>query len=276
MTVTEKDEKVFVELCRKLRSVILNYYEGSYSTTRKNDSSPLTDADISSNEVILETLNNRYPSLPVLSEEGKDIPYAERKEWEFFWVVDPLDGTKEFINKEDEFTVNIALIHRNKPVFGLVYVPVYDVIYIGYKDRGSFKITRNDRLKIKASAPQLERGFRVAVSRFHLDDITKTFLKDFESLCTPVVRGSALKFCSVAEGDVDFYLRFGPTWEWDTAAGQAVVEAAGGTVIDLKGEPLKYNKTSIKNGPLFVAPDITWFKNSVFWEWIQTKAIKML
>ncbi len=276
MVISEKDEKIFVELCRELRSVILNYYEGNYSTTRKNDSSPLTDADLSSNEIILKALKNYYPSLPVLSEEGKDISYKEREKWEFFWVVDPLDGTKEFINKEDEFTVNIALVYRNKPVFGVVYVPVYDVIYVGYKDGGAFKVTQNHRLKIKTSVPRSEERLKVAISRFHLDDITKAFLKDFETLCTPVVRGSALKFCSVAEGNVDFYLRFGPTWEWDTAAGQAVVEAAGGAVIDIKGEPLKYNKTSIKNGPLFVVPDAYWFKNSAFWKWIQTKAIKML
>ncbi|MBW1974661.1 MAG: 3'(2'),5'-bisphosphate nucleotidase CysQ [Deltaproteobacteria bacterium] len=267
------NETFFVELSRKLRKVILEYYKGTYSTSFKEDKSPLTEADLHSHRIIKEALGNYFPNIPVLSEEGKEIPYEERLRWEYFWVVDPLDGTKEFINSADEFTVNIGLVRRNRPVFGFVYVPVFNRLYLGYGDRGALRIDNERRKVLKTAKIPTNRRLKVAISRFHLDEITRRFLEDFSDCCEPVVRGSALKFCSVAEGDVDFYLRFGPTWEWDTAAGQAVVEAAGGAVINVTGSPLEYNKETLKNGPFIVVPDREWFLASSFWEWIRKTVV---
>lgn len=265
-------EEVLLELCRQVGHVIRRYYDEGFNTFTKKDKSPLTNADLASHDMIVETLKLHYPHIPILSEESASASYEDRCKWEYFWLVDPLDGTKEFIHHQDEFTVNIALIRENLCEFGMVYVPVYDVTYIGYRNRGSWKVKNSDRTAIRPSvSPYKNRKIKVGISRFHLDDKTRSFLDTFQDRCEPVVCGSALKFCYVADGTIDLYLRFGTTWEWDTGAGQAVVESAGGAVFDLSGESVSYNKPSLKNGPLIATGNKEWFLQSDFWQWIRLR-----
>ncbi|MEJ5299503.1 MAG: 3'(2'),5'-bisphosphate nucleotidase CysQ [Thermodesulforhabdaceae bacterium] len=271
----EIKEELMLDLCRRVGDVICYHYEKGFETFSKEDKSPLTSADLASHQMIIETLRSLYPDIPVVSEESASQPYSDRQSWETFWLVDPLDGTKEFIHRQDEFTVNIALIQKGICQFGIVHVPVYRLTYLGYRDKGSWRIDeKGEKIPIYPS-PVSEKGrkIKVGISRFHLDDRTKAFLETFKEACEPVVCGSALKFCYVADGSIDLYLRFGPTWEWDTAAGQSVVEAAGGAVIDLDGNDLIYNKPSLKNGPLIVTGDKEWFINTDFWKWIKDRAL---
>ncbi|MCX7823118.1 MAG: 3'(2'),5'-bisphosphate nucleotidase CysQ [Syntrophobacterales bacterium] len=271
------EEEPLLELCRQAGSIITYYYREGFETTTKEDRSPLTNADIASHNIIVETLMKRYPDIPVLSEESSHVPSEERLKWDWFWLVDPLDGTKEFIHRQDEFTINIALIHRGLCLFGIVHVPVYDLTYVGYRSKGSWKITGKGRkVPIKPSNWSAKSGkVKVGISRFHLDPYTKVFLENFRDECLPIVCGSALKFCYVADGSIDIYLRFGPTWEWDTAAGQGIVEAAGGAVFDLTGRDVYYNKPSLKNGPFIVTGSRERFMETSFWKWIQEKKIAL-
>lgn len=239
------------DIARRAGEAILAIYEGSFNVELKGDSSPLTCADRASHEVIMKELLRLFPGIPVLSEEGREIPYAQRKEWLRFWLVDPLDGTKEFIKRNGEFTVNIALVDRDETVLGVVYVPARRTIYFGARGQGAF--VQNDGeapRRIVARKPDNNAGLVVVMSRSHpspdLDDYLKG-IKVAEAL--PV--GSSLKFCVVAEGLADLYPRLGPTMEWDTAAAQAVVEAAGGRVRSLDGTALRYNKENLLN-PYFI------------------------
>ncbi len=269
--ITSSDEGFFIDLCSRVGEVIKYYYASSYEIFSKNDRSPLTSADIESNKIIVEALRKKYPQVPIISEESRLFDYEERKHWHRFWLVDPLDGTKEFINRQDEFTVNIGLVENGKPVFGLVYVPVYDWIYMGLKGVGSWKIEKGNKRVIKPSTG-FKEVLRVGISRFHLDNKTRAFLEKFKNKVNPLLCGSSLKFCYVAEGLLDLYLRFGPTWEWDTAAGQAVVEASGGSVFEPTGESLTYNKPSLKNGPFAVVGNFKDFENSELWAWIKANS----
>ncbi len=229
---------------------ILDVYERQFDVSQKDDGSPLTDADRAAHEVIIERLAALTPAIPVLSEESAKIEYSERSGWQRFWLVDPLDGTKEFVNRNGEFTVNIALIDDGAPVLGVVYVPVTGVSYLAVRGQGAWKETGGcDRQPIRV---RRYRGGRATVvaSRSHRGDAVDRFLDnlkaregeyDTESL------GSSLKLCRVAEGAADVYPRLGPTSEWDTAAAQCVVESAGGHVTDLDGQPLRYNKPNILN-----------------------------
>nr|WP_291315705.1 3'(2'),5'-bisphosphate nucleotidase CysQ [Desulfuromonas sp.] len=190
----------------------------------------------------------------MLSEEGKDIPYEERKDWERFWLVDPLDGTKEFIKRNGEFTVNIALVEGNAPVLGVVYVPAQDKLYYGRVGEGA--LTRKGqesplRIQVRPEAP--EEGQTVVMSRSHPSPELEDYLKSIKvAEALPV--GSSLKLCVVAEGRADLYPRLGPTMEWDTGAGQAVVESAGGRVLDPAGARLEYNKPNLLNSYFIVSP----------------------
>lgn len=264
-------EDLLLNLCYRAGETIKSYYLKGFETTAKEDNSPLTDADITSHNIILETLTEHYREIPVVSEESSQVSLDERLEWEYFWLVDPLDGTKEFIHRQDEFTINIALIHKGACLFGIVHVPVYGVTYLGYKNKGGWKVT-GDGKKIPIRPSEwfyTGRKIKVGISRFHLDGYTRAFLENFHNECVPIVCGSALKFCYVADGSIDVYLRFGPTWEWDTAAGQGVVEASGGAVFDLTGEDVRYNKASLKNGPFIVTGSKEHFMKTAFWEWLQ-------
>ncbi|UBM62469.1 3'(2'),5'-bisphosphate nucleotidase CysQ [Candidatus Sulfidibacterium hydrothermale] len=241
---------------------ILEIYKTDFNVEYKSDSSPLTQADKSANEVIMSYL--KKTRIPVLSEEGRNIPYSERKNWKRLWIVDPLDGTKEFVKKNGEFTVNIALVENQVPVMGVVYAPVLDILYVGDRKEGAYKIEQagkkqdiNKELKEENRIPKKnpKNYFGIVASRSHLTKETEDFIKKLEkahSNVKIVSKGSSLKLCMVAEGEADIYPRFAPTSEWDTAAGDAIVRAAGGKVLIANtNEPLVYNKEDILN-PWFV------------------------
>lgn len=264
--MNEMNDHLFLALgaaCESGARILEIYYSDEYGMEMKEDRSPVTDADRAAHVLISESLGRT--GLPVLSEEGKEIAYEVRSKWKLFWMVDPLDGTKEFIRGNGEFTVNIALIGENMPLLGVLYSPVPDLMYFSVPGRGAFRC-RNFRTAWEycGSVQQLcdrseslpregETGsrYRVVASRSHLGDETRKFIRSLRKKhrrLETVSRGSALKFGLMAEGSADIYPRFGPTWEWDTAAGQAIVEQAGGSVTDMDGERLRYNKETLKNG----------------------------
>jgi len=238
-------------IARDAGSAIMKIYAGEFDVELKGDDSPLTCADRASHQVIVEGLAAITPDIPVLSEEGKAIPYSERSAWSRFWLVDPIDGTKEFIKRNGEFTVNIALVEENRVIAGLVYVPAQDSMYFGKLGTGAWKMEGNeDPVKITARTADESLGLTVVMSRSHPSKELEEYLREIKvAEAMPV--GSSLKLCVVAEGKADLYPRLGPTMEWDTAAGHAVVEAAGGTVTQLDGTPLLYNKENMLN-PFFI------------------------
>lgn len=247
-------------LAREAGAAILKVYSlGEVKTTYKEGGSPLTEADSAANDIIVAGLENLASGVPVLSEETRAEPYEVRRNWKSFWLVDPLDGTKEFINRNGEFTVNIALIEDGAPVLGLVYAPVLDVAYYGIKGEGAFKAASGSAPEPIKTAGYSGGKVRIVASRSHRGEALEAFIeKAGESECLSM--GSSLKLCLVAEGRAHLYPRFGPTMEWDTAAAQAVVEAAGGSVTDLEGRPLKYNKDDLTN-PFFMvsgSPPFPW------------------
>lgn len=226
--------------------VVYNNPQEANLVKLKTDESPLTLADEASHLIIEQALKNLTPDIPILSEEGADIPYEDRQAWEYFWCVDPLDGTKEFIHRNGEFTVNIALIHRHNPVWGVIYVPVTGDLYYGGPETGSFKKTaagQVTQLQVQPDAPE----WTAIGSRSHASPDEQAILQNY-----PVVKsisaGSSLKFCYVAEGKAHLYYRHGPTMEWDTAAGHAIVAGSGGTLTMPNGEPFVYNKPLLRNG----------------------------
>lgn len=231
----------------KAAAEILKIYEsGDFSIEAKSDDSPLTKADKASHLAIVAELEKT--DLPILSEEGRDIPYEERKDWEYFWMIDPLDGTKEFIKQNGEFTVNIALIHNGQPILGVVQVPVQNKLYYASQNNGAYLDYNNQSQKLKANSQTLKaRGIKVVASRSHLNDETQAYL---DQLNDPeiVSMGSSLKLLAIAEGTADIYPRFAPTMEWDTAAAQAIVAEAGGEVL-IKDSDVSviYNKPDLLN-----------------------------
>jgi 3'(2'), 5'-bisphosphate nucleotidase len=269
------------------RAIIDVYRSSDFKVEEKADKSPLTLADKRSHEIIVKHLGKL--DVPILSEEGKDIPYQKRKRWETYWLIDPLDGTKEFIKKNGEFTVNIAIIHDRKPAAGVIYVPDKNVLYFALKNQGSFKVDSGDSIKqletdliellnnktvgpgneipaevfdsiIAASAklPIIDlpaRPFTIIGSRSHASPELETFVEEKRQEHGEVEfisAGSSLKLCLVAAGKADIYPRTGPTMEWDTAAGQAIAENAGCKVLQYDtSEPLIYNKENLLN-PWFV------------------------
>ena len=234
---------------------IMEVYATNFSSESKSDQSPLTLADKLSNEVIVRELKNSFPEIPIISEENKQLDYSERKNWSRFWLVDPLDGTKEFIKRNGEFTVNIALIENGTPVAGVVFIPVQNILFSGSTANGSFKTSSDGVRTIISTKKNAGEIFHVVASRSHMSDETKLYVEELgksHNRIETISAGSSLKFTLVAEGKAQVYPRFGPTMEWDTAAGQAVVECAGGSVTDAKtGESLRYNKESLLN-PFFI------------------------
>ena len=260
------DCRSVVDIARKAGQEIMKIYNSSYEISLKKDNSPLTLADKRSHEIIIKGLQE-ISDLPVLSEEGSSIPYNKRKKWDAFWLVDPLDGTKEFIKKNGEFTVNIALIKENQPVFGVVYAPAKGILYYGGVDFGAFCVSDGKEDAIGGNSPT---KFTVVTSKSHMNNETRAFIdrlkeitgnKEIETISV----GSSLKICLVAEGKATLYPRLGPTMEWDTAAAHAILKGAGGKVISYDSfnklntlkelcekEELKYNKENLLN-PFFIA-----------------------
>ena len=224
---------------------IYQYKDFSGIIDFKADHSPLTLADKEANKIIEKGLRETYPEIPIISEEGKDIPYEERKSWNEFWLVDPLDGTKEFIKRNGEFTVNVALVRNKKVVLGVIYAPVLNTMYYGAKDFGAYKIENGNKVSISVGN---KKEKRIAIgSRSHNSPEDEKVLSQY-SITDRISKGSSLKFCLVAEGTADIYYRHGPTMEWDTAAGQAILEAAGGKMTNDNGDHFTYNKTTLLNG----------------------------
>ena len=224
----------------------------------KADDSPLTTADKASHLVIMDRLSSKYPHIPIISEEGKNIAYATRKGWEYFWLVDPLDGTKEFIKRNGQFTVNIALVHQGKPVVGVIYTPVTEELYLAVKEgyaedlkAGAYK-QQLPANPVPIQVNDKKQNLIAVRSSSHASEEEEGLLNRY-GVTESISKGSSLKFCMVAEGKADIYYRHGPTMEWDTAAGQAVVECAGGKVLQETGpHPFVYNKESLLNSSFLV------------------------
>ncbi len=244
-------EKI-IDIAKSAGEAILNIYETDFSVYEKSDLSPLTEADLAAHNVIANSLLELTPEIPILSEESAKIPYSLRKSWERYWLVDPLDGTKEFVKRNGEFTVNIALIENKRPILGVIYVPVSMVTYYGSKDGGAFKQLPDSEAEPITATAKHGTPIRVAGSRSHAGDSLKRYLENLGAH-EIISMGSSLKSCLVAEGKADIYPRLGPTSEWDTGAAQAVVEAAGGRITDTTMQPLRYNnKESLLNPDFFV------------------------
>jgi 3'(2'), 5'-bisphosphate nucleotidase len=240
-----------VALARAAGDRILEVYATDFSVQSKNDESPLTLADLAAHRTIVPGLRELAPDIPIISEEGGLPPFAERGKWHRYWLIDPLDGTKEFVNRNGEFTVNIALVVNGRPVLGVVHVPVQHTTYTGCEGHGADKRIGDGRpekihVAAKASLPP-----RVVGSRSHRGASLDAFLERLGAF-DMVPMGSSLKFCVVAEGGADVYPRLGPTSEWDTAAAQAVVEQAGGRVVTVDGTALAYNRKEDILNPWFV------------------------
>ena len=248
-----------VDLAVDAGKAILEVYATDFDVQVKGDESPLTQADLASHHCIVRGLGVLTPDIPVISEEEGLPSFAERGQWQRYWLIDPLDGTKEFVNRNGEFTVNIALIDSNRPIFGVVHVPVQDKTYIGCEGHGS-ELREGDSTTSISVAAVSGDPVRIVGSRSHRGSSLDAFLaKVGESDMLPM--GSSLKFCVVAEGRADIYPRLGPTSEWDTAAAQAVVEQAGGKVLELDGKSLSYNAKEDILNPWFVvigATDRDW------------------
>jgi 3'(2'), 5'-bisphosphate nucleotidase len=249
-----------VALAEDAGRAILEVYSTNFEVQEKDDESPLTQADLASHRWIDAGLRSLTPDIPIISEESGLPDFEERSQWQRYWIVDPLDGTKEFVNRNGEFTVNIALIENGRPVLGVVHVPVQDRTYVGCEGLGAQRRAGDgdpDPIAVTSSA---NGPARIVGSRSHRGASLDAFLDnvgDHEM----IPMGSSLKFCVVAEGEADLYPRLGPTSEWDTAAAQAVVEQAGGKVVTLDGNPMKYNaKADILNPHFFVigATDRDW------------------
>lgn len=227
------------------------YHSDFFDIELKSDDSPITRADLAAHHIIAEQL--KKTPYPVLSEEGKSIPYEIRKNWETLWIVDPIDGTKEFIKRNDEFTVNIALVHQNKPVLGVIYAPALGKLYYGGKEIGAFIQEKNAETREMKIEKKLKHPIRIAVSRSHLNKKTRDYIQSLEEKVETVPVGSSLKFMLLAENKVDIYPRFGPCMEWDSAAAHAILRALNIEVISMDdNQPLTYNKKNLYNPYFFV------------------------
>jgi len=253
-----------IAIARDAAAAILDIYDSEFAVQHKDDNSPLTAADMAAHHCIIDGLALLTPDIPVLSEESAhEVSAAQRRPWSRLWVVDPLDGTREFVKRNGEFTVNIALVEQGVAVFGVVQAPVTGDLWHGGAGLGAFRRDGDTDVALHARNPALP-PLRVAASRSHRDGRSEAFigrmLHSFGEV-EPLRLGSSLKFCRLAEGGMDVYPRFGPTSEWDTAAGQCVLEGAGGCVLDSEGRPLRYNqRDTILNGD-FIAlgdPGLPW------------------
>jgi 3'(2'), 5'-bisphosphate nucleotidase len=249
------DIQEIIAIAKDAGSEILKIYATEFEVVDKSDNSPLTQADKNSNEVIVSRLQASYPQIPMISEENREVLYEERSSWDWFWLIDPLDGTKEFIKRNGEFTVNIALVREGKPVLGVIYVPVKGITYYAVEGKGSFKVDENgNETKISVKDPDPSKLILIG-SRSHPSEEFDAYLKQKQSEYAEVdfvAAGSSLKLCLVAEGVADVYPRLGPTMEWDTGAGHAIALEAGASVkVYGESQDLRYNKENLLN-PFFI------------------------
>ncbi|PLX06413.1 MAG: 3'(2'),5'-bisphosphate nucleotidase [Marinilabiliales bacterium] len=248
-------KEILISLARKAGEEILNFYGKNYTTNFKIDDSPVTDADLAANKIIVEGLSNT--DIPIISEESANMSYSERKDLKEYWLVDPLDGTKQFVRNEDEFTVNIARILDNSPVEGVVYAPAHKKLYYGNLKDGAHLYNYKASVEIVSKLPLAnQEGLSLIISKSHLNDATREFVEKVRSKYSNIEIcrvGSSLKFCCLAEGHSDIYPRIGSISEWDIASGHAVLKSAGGKVINIAtGEEIIYNTKDMKT-PDFIA-----------------------
>lgn len=254
MKITDELIESVIRISKEAGRAILDVYESSSSDFEiqiKSDDSPLTKADLAAHKIITQALQQNTPNVPIISEESVDIGFEQRKEWQRFWLVDPLDGTKEFIRRNDDFSVNIALVSEHKVIFGLVYIPVFNLCYWAAEGRGAY--VREGDMQREVSVKNVSDPMKIVVSRSHGSPKLAEFIKKIPEH-EMLNRGSALKICMIADGQADIYPRFGPTSEWDTAAAQCVLEEAGGALLVMHDQQvLCYNtKPSLVN-PEFIA-----------------------
>lgn len=252
MSTLQRLAQASCKLARRAGAAILEIYAGTFAVEHKADDSPLTAADMAAHRIIVAGLRELAPDIPVLSEESSGIDWATRRAWNRYWLVDPLDGTREFIKRNGEFTVNIALIEDHAPVLGVVLVPVSDALYYGSAGEGAFLEAAPGALPRPIAVRDARPVPVVAGSRSHGNERQAAMLAGIGEHKLVAV-GSSIKFCMVASGEADLYLRVGPTSEWDTAAAQCIVEQAGGAVTDLAGQPLRYNAKESLLNPEFLA-----------------------
>lgn len=264
-----------VELSILAGKEILKIYSGiDFQVELKKDQSPLTLADKKSHDIIVSGL--RSSNIQVLSEESSGITWEQRKNWDRYWLVDPLDGTKEFIKRNDEFTVNIALIERGRPILGVIYLPVFKTLYFAIQDLGSYRIIKPEGINTKTTFDDLKQTatklpvnsfdeiVRIVASRSHISPETKLFIDNLEEKygrISTVAAGSSLKLCLVAEGNAEIYPRMGPTMEWDIAAGHIIITESGGTVLKTDNSEMIYNKQDLLN-PWFIVRSKSFSKNT--------------
>ena len=252
-----KNELFLKELCRiaqKAGEAILTHYRQPIEVQRKDDNSPVTQADLAAHRIIVEALRALTPEIPVISEESKCHAIADVSKP--FWLVDPLDGTKSYIKRTGEFTVNIGLIENGAPTCGVIYIPVTDTLYYASVGMGAWRQQGQSEAQTIQTRAVPEQGYAAVISHSHLDSNTTEFLANL-MVGSQVSAASSLKFCRVAEGVADIYPRFGPTMEWDTAAGHAIVLAAGGRLEQPDGAPFMYGKTT-QERPLLNGPFVVW------------------
>ena len=242
--------------------VILNYYNENVDVTYKDDESPLTKADLASHKIITDSIKKITPDIPILSEE-EFIDWKIRKKWKKYWLIDPLDGTKEFIKKNDEFTVNIALIKNNRPILGVIYTPALNELFYSIKNFGSYKILTKKKLNTLKEAKRISinktksNKIKIVASRSHSNPILDKWVNKNFNEFDILQKGSSLKFCLIAEGSADIYPRFGPTSEWDIAAGHIILEEAGGKLKSIDNKEILYNeKENILNPDFFAYSNI--------------------
>ncbi len=249
--------QLLTETAEKAGREVMRYYaEDDLTVTYKDDHSPLTCADMASHQIISDRLSKITPDLPILSEESKSVAYEERRLWETYWLIDPLDGTKEFIKRNGEFTINISLIENRNPLIGIVHAPASDVTYYALRGQGAFKKEKNRGAQPIHVSVYKGGPIRIVASRSHRGERLESFLKKVDAVYGSfniIHQGSSLKFCLLAEGAADLYPRLAPTMEWDIAAAHCIVEEAGGVVVDLKGNPMIYNKQDLLNGDFIVS-----------------------
>lgn len=249
-----------IALAHEAADAILAVYEHAFEVEHKSDRSPLTAADLAAHRILVDGLEALTPDIPVLSEEAaEDTTWNMRREWRRFWLVDPLDGTREFVKRNGEFTVNLALVEDGDAIFGVVQAPVTGQCWHGVRGGQAFRREGRQDIALHVRRPATA-PLRVAGSRSHRDEKTDAFIQRMGEVDVVGI-GSSLKFCRIADGALDVYPRFGPTSEWDTAAGQVVLEAAGGLVVDRKGRPMRYNqRDTLLNGDFLAVgdPDLPW------------------
>ncbi|MCL9776448.1 3'(2'),5'-bisphosphate nucleotidase CysQ [Vibrio methylphosphonaticus] len=244
-----------IEIARSAGQLILDIYEkNDYESYTKDNDTPVTSADLAAHKLIMEQLSQLTPSIPILSEEAADISLEQRSQWREYWLVDPLDGTQEFIARSGDFATIIALVRDNKPIMGVVYAPVSGVTYYAYQGKGAWKIPEMDEsIRIKVHTHEVaSHAISIAISRRqNINRITEKMSSAWNYDLVPL-GSAALKACFVAEGAVDCYLRLGPTGEWDTAATQCIVEEAGGAILSTQLTPLSYNLRETLENPNFI------------------------